>query len=284
MAEGRWKILRRAVLASKTDQQLKTDVESSTRSFSSFGLFRISPNRALQAGYGEPWLDYTYTSDDEVICEASVKTLQATVTLEDMVGFNNTGNVCVWPAEEVMAYHCLVKRDMFFNATVCELGCGMTGLAGVMLASTKSPAHVLLTDGNDQSVKNVREIIDINKGRFDGDTKVNCDILRWESSTSLKPEHDRYFDYVLSADCLFFNEVHQELLLLIKKLLKPEKGIAILFAPKRGHTLEQFCDVAKNYFEVDCTEHYNDQVWKIRNEMPENFILDRHYPIKIVLK
>ena len=286
-AAERWKILRRAIVAgSRRDyEEERSKFGSSVRAFASFNLFRVSTTNASPDSQASGrWLNYSYsTGDAGILCEASVKTLQTKFSLEAMVGFNNTGNVCVWPAEEVMAHHCLEHKETFRDASVCELGCGMTGLAGLMLACTKLPSCVLLTDGNEVSVQNVKEIVDTNKWRFEGCAKVSCEVLRWDS-TSLNKGLVGQFDYVICADCLFFCDIHSELALTILKLLKPCKGMALLFAPKRGDTLEKFCAIAKEYFQVECTERYSELVWKVREENPRHFNLDLHYPLKIVLK
>ena len=279
-ATERWKFLRRAILAANCEDE--GICFSSVRGFGSFDLFRVT-DACAESQTGR-WLNYSYTTDDaDIICEASVKTLKTAFSLDAMVGFNNTGNVCVWPAEEVMARHCLEHMEMFKDTTVCELGCGMTGLAGLMLACSKSPSQVLLTDGNEASVQNVKEIVDTNRWRFEGCTSVSCEVLRWESMP-LNKDNVGKFDYVVCADCLFFCNVHSELALTLLKLLKPGKGVAILFAPRRGDTLEKFCAVARKYFQVECAERYSELVWKVREQKPSNFNFDLHYPLKIVLK
>jgi hypothetical protein len=42
-----------------------------------------------------------YTSAAHPEFEAEVGVYTSAPTLDDMLGFNNTGNVCVWPSEEV---------------------------------------------------------------------------------------------------------------------------------------------------------------------------------------
>ena len=296
-AAERWKFLQRAILSAKRQTATPTNETEihtvSVRRFSSFGLFRVAtctPSCLSDADSAQPppisglWQLYSYASSGLLpsAIEASVKVLEPRVSLEAMVGFNNTGNVCVWPAEEVLAYYCLEHRELFKGSTVCELGCGMTGLAGLMLACTHAPSHVLLTDGNKSSVQNVKEILHANKERF-GDTNISCDVLLWDSS-SLKEDWLEKFDYVICADCLFFEDFHHELVLVIRKLLKPNGGTALIFAPRRGNTLEHFCSVAETYFQVEQNLQYDEKIWRVNQEKPRNYNSDLHYPLRIVLK
>lgn len=284
LAAERWKILQRAIFRQTSGE---TELSAaSVRRFSSFGLFTISevdPAR-LPASKSCQWKQYSYTLSDPfpTTIEACVTRLEHGVSLEAMMGFNNTGNICIWPAEEVLAYHCVEHRESFKGASVCELGCGMTGLAGLLLACTHAPSHVLITDGNEMSVKNVKEILEANKERF-GDTSVSSDVLLWDSS-ALNEEYSEKFDYVICADCLFFEDLHHELVLVIRKLLKSNEGTALIFAPKRGSTLEQFCRIAERYFHVEQSLYYDDKVWRVHKERPRDYNSDLHYPLKIVMR
>ena len=288
LAAERWEILKSAVLSAKKQISGELELSSvSVRRFSKFGLFTTDvppPDPAHPLSSTAQWLKYTYTPSNpsSTATEVSVKHLEDRVSLEAMMGFNNTGNVCVWPSEEVLAYHCLEHKQLFHGASVCELGCGMTGLAGLMLACTHTPSHVLLTDGNRTSVENVREIVQANRWRF-GDTTVSTDMLLWDSLALKDSSYCGKFDHVICADCLFFEDLHHELVLVIHKLLKPEGGRAVIFAPKRGSTLERFCSTAEQYFQVDQSLHYDDKVWRIHQEAPQDYNPDLHYPLKIIM-
>ena len=282
-ARKRWRILRRAIVSAESPVTLLRDEAESTtivRKFCSYGLFQVDQ-------LARQWFLCSYTPPRDQITlqktmEARIKILEPHVSLEEMIGFNNTGNLCIWPAEEVLAFHCLTHRELFKGASVCELGCGMTGLAGLMLALTNTPSHVMLTDGNERSIKNVKEIIVANEAHM-GDTNISCDILRWDNS-SLKDNYYGKFDYVLCADCLFFENLHHQLVLIMQKLLKPNGGTAIIYAPRRGGTLAQFCSIAEGYFQVEQSDHYDDVVWRMQQEKPCDFNADLNSPLKIILK
>ena len=63
---------------------------------------------------------------------------------------DNTGNVCIWPSEEVLLRYLLSLPAASWHAQrVLELGAGATALAGVALAARRPQlAHVCVTDGN----------------------------------------------------------------------------------------------------------------------------------------
>ena len=213
--------------------------------------------------------------------ETLTKVLTNATSLKDMIGFNNTGNVCIWPSEEILAYYCIRNSELFSGKSVCELGCGMSALAGVMLASTQLPAHVLLTDGNVTSVDNVKTIVSVNTSRF-GHTAVSSDVLRWDDSfLNAKSLYDCSFDWIICADCLFFEDLHLSLIQTILKLLKPE-GKALIFAPGRSGTMERFVSRAQKMFEVEREDRYDEVVWGEHKVMCDregsSYKPDLHYP------
>jgi calmodulin-lysine N-methyltransferase len=51
-----------------------------------------------------------------ILTDQSVKArfYRGPITLEEMTGFDNTGNVCLWPSEEIMTYFC-IKNGIIFK-------------------------------------------------------------------------------------------------------------------------------------------------------------------------
>ena len=294
LARERWKILKNAIVTATKKERtpLLSDVGqnlASVRRFNRFGLLTVSTVPPPGIAYSGQWLQYSYvprfSTDAALTTTSLVKLLKdKSVSLEAIIGFDNTGNICVWPSEEVLAYYCLERRSMFQGAAVCEIGCGMTGLAGLMLACTQTPSYMLLTDGNDASVENVKANVLANALQF-GKTSVSAEVLLW-SSIAIEDSHRERFDYVICADCLFFEEMHSKLALVIHRLLKPGSSKALLFAPRRGITLKNFCKVAEEYFKVEQIEEYDDTVWRMHQEntkKPIVYSTDLHYPLLLVL-
>ena len=204
----------------------------------------------------------------------------------DLIGFNNTGNVCVWPAEECMAMYCLENRDRLFDChggskRVVELGGGMTCLAALILAKTMPHlAPVLLTDGNEASVDNLLSILGRNEDLKD---RVAAEVLKW--SKSPRPDLRAAFDVVLCADCLFFDEFRVPLRDCIAALLKPS-GLAVVMAPRRGNTLQDFVSKAKDSFAFVAEDaRYSERIWERRREFTDvdQFSEDLHYPVLLTL-
>ncbi|XP_033626624.1 calmodulin-lysine N-methyltransferase-like isoform X1 [Asterias rubens] len=280
-SKHRWKILRNAIL--KKQCQHTDPVKSvSVRRFASFGLLSTK-SIPTESSIDGQWVEYSCPQFSQFCI--SVRHLSTSFSAGELIGFNNTGNVCVWPSEEVLAFHCMNNADYFRNKTVCEVGGGMTCLAGLSVAVCSNAAEVLLTDGNQTSAKNIQEIIARNKSKF-GESVVTARELKW-NQRELFEDLGGHFDCVISADCLFFDQFRQDLVDTFDVLLKP-KGEAIIFAPCRGNTLDQFCVLAKTKFEVDVESRYDGSIWRKHQDMltegKEVYDENIHYPVRITLK
>ncbi|XP_041354406.1 calmodulin-lysine N-methyltransferase-like [Gigantopelta aegis] len=278
-AKKRWQILSEALRGSKSRDTCQNLV--SVRRFQCYGLFNVEP--AITHEEEATWMEYTCS--EFPLFQLSVRHLTDKVNPETLHGFNNTGNVCIWPSEEVMTYFCLKNCSWFDGKAVCELGGGMTCLAGMSLAVYSSPSCVELTDGNENSIKNLDIMVKKNHQMF-GSTQVNTRVLKWGPSGVDADLQDK-FDYILCADCLFFEEGRQDLVDTLYSLLKTD-GEAILFAPSRGETFQLFVDLAVSTFSVTTSEVYDERIQSMHHQMKakglDHYDENLHFPLYLKLK
>ncbi|XWS33871.1 hypothetical protein CRYUN_Cryun22dG0120100 [Craigia yunnanensis] len=173
---------------------------------------------------------------------------------------DNTGLVCQWPSEDVLAYFCLSNADMFRSKRVIELGSGY-GLAGLAIAAATEALEVVISDGNPQVVDYIQHNININSGAF-GETRVKSMKLHWHQKEISNLSHT--FDVIVASDCTFFKEFHKDLARITQLLLKnvgPSE--AIFFSPKRGNSLDKFLEeIENNGLLFSITESYDTEIWK----------------------
>lgn len=248
----------------------------SVRRFSSFDLLKpekVSNSELMIAKCGSSrtaenvssrhtWYRYTC----EVIPDYAllIRHLDDSLNLEDLLGFNHTGNVCVWPSEEILTYYCLKHNYLFSGKSVCELGGGMTCLAGISLAVHSSASRIVLTDGNHQSVSNLFEVIEMNR-HLCKEKQLEARVLRWNENYE---DLVNQFDWIICADCLFFEEFQNDLLKTMVQLLKPG-GQVLILAPSRGSTMDQFMNLvnaSRSFTVLLNAMQYDDIVWKLHKE------------------
>lgn len=191
--------------------------------------------------------------------------------LSTLSGFDNTGNVEIWPSELVLAHSFFcdkyypgifeqLRRNFQQTSinTVCELGAGMTGLAGLVIAIRKASGifrinHVVLSDGNDRCLASLASIVDRQVSRVSG-VPVTLDVKKicWASDNeSVQPTNEldpcllHSFDLILASDCFLNTTGHRGLLDLIENLLSWKAGATFLaIAPLRHQTLNHFQEIA----------------------------------------
>ena len=204
-------------------------------------------------------------------------------------GVDNTGNVCVWPAEPLLLHVLLTVqryRDMVLDKNVLELGGGMTALAGLGIAITGLASTMVVTDGHPDCVQNQNVCIEMTRQQptlFSNTVtnNTNCSIigtstlnnvsanlLHWSPTTNASQIADltqggtKLFDAVIASDCLFFRDFHEGLLQTLRCLLRPKTGVGIFLQPARDGTMSLFAErcAQSGLFSVEVLEDYCPQV------------------------
>ncbi|KAH8276700.1 hypothetical protein KR018_010886 [Drosophila ironensis] len=292
-AQKRWKILAKVLrkdseeTVSSSSDEFSEEQTASVRRFKSFDLLRqdsFEDHMSLKClGKTENWYKYRMKLANEIEYSVNIHHMERQLTASDLMGFNNTGNICVWPSEEALTALVLSDVTSYRGKWILELGGGFTSLAGLMLAKYATPYAVHLTDGNEISVDNVRKTVCLNELSC----YTKCSVLKWQDKATRSPAEQAKFDFILCADCLFFDEARSALVDTIWYYLAPQ-GAALIMAPRRGRTLSVFRDecVARG-FRVELATRYNETIWQRHLQLKTDSALydeDLHYPLLLRLQ
>uniref|UniRef100_F7AGV8 Calmodulin-lysine N-methyltransferase n=2 Tax=Ciona intestinalis TaxID=7719 RepID=F7AGV8_CIOIN len=295
MSKGkeRWGVLKNAIVEKRIGDGCESQ---STRNSFCFNLFTRKKCNCLEKACVKSrkeendcrWFAYVCNSmlsvKDIWINHPNPKT-----NLKEITSFNNTGNVCIWPSEEIMAYYCMSNLDLFCGKSVIELGGGSSSLAAMCIAFNSPSTRVLITDGNGKCVNMLNDAIHTNQMNVSNGTnkaQVSATDLRWDMPATYS-QYTETFDFALCADCLFFDEFRSFLVDTIYSVLKVG-GTAFIFAPQRGNTFHNFAELCKLKFtDVVQIEQYNHHIYKQHLEYlikNKSYKSDVHFPILLKVR
>uniref|UniRef100_A0A665X064 Calmodulin-lysine N-methyltransferase n=1 Tax=Echeneis naucrates TaxID=173247 RepID=A0A665X064_ECHNA len=140
---------------------------------------------------------------------------------------------------------------------VCELGGGMTCLAGLMVSANKL---LLLALSFVNTALTLASVL-----------CVCSRVVRWDCESDISAL-EGHFDIVMCADCLFVDQYRASLVDALRRLLQPN-GMALVFAPLRGETLGFFCQLAQQAGLCVCqNQQYDAQVWDVHLKLLNCFL------------
>ncbi|XAR57988.1 Calmodulin-lysine N-methyltransferase [Bertholletia excelsa] len=200
---------------------------------------------------------------------------------------DNTGLVCSWPSEDVLAYYCLSHSNIFRSKKVIELGAGY-GLGGLVIAAATEAAEVVISDGNPQVVDYIHHNVSANVDTFGG-TLVKSMLLHWDQEDL--SDISNTFDIIVASDCTFFKDFHKSLVRIVKFLLKNDRtSEAIFFCPRRGDSLDKFLvEIKENGLHFSLAEIYDSEIWRRHQgflngtDVWPNYEKDHCYPFLVTI-
>lgn len=100
---------------------------------------------------------------------------------------------------------------------------------------------------------------------FQTGVEIECMQLRWlhddphgELDGLISGGKSR-FDRVIAADCMFFEDFHDDLVWVLLNALSDD-GVVYMLQPRRGRTMETFLDKAQSHFHIIVSESYDKKV------------------------
>ncbi|EGT48210.1 hypothetical protein CAEBREN_08493 [Caenorhabditis brenneri] len=198
-------------------------------------------------------------------------------------GFDNTGNVRIWPGSEALAW--VIQRNpssvLAPGNRILELGAGFLGLSSFLIAKLFPDSTVWVTDGNLESIRSLEQVKNANP---EFRSRVHIKQLIWGQDHLITSR----FNTILAADCVFFAEYHESLMKCIHLHLAPN-GNVVISSPRRKQSLQKFLD----YVESDWNGEFSIEMNSVINSMLEQKIggiwsseeeKDEKFPVIVILR
>ena len=161
---------------------------------------------------------------------------------------NSTG-LTLWKGSKSLAEYLSVHDDLIVNKKVLELGAG-TGICGLM-AHKLEAEHVIITDGDTDTLRNIRENINLNVKQ--DDSSIQCQQLLWGANVEAFRQKwsadDQGFDIVMGGDIVYAQRSLEPLFETVVSLLSNEAGAKFIlsYVYRSGVTIENVFNCAKKH-------------------------------------
>lgn len=147
---------------------------------------------------------------------------------------SSTG-LTLWRAAPILCSYLITHSESLVKGKqILELGAGM-GLAGVV-AGVLGASGVFLTDGDSESLSNMRANIQRNSSLVPSSTNIQCLQLKWGSrigefkAKCNLPTPAGLFDLVMGSDIIYVETILEPLFQTVDALLSPSGSFVLAYA------------------------------------------------------
>ena len=159
---------------------------------------------------------------------------ETNIKIRSETDYDKSTGMSVWKGSEVMCTYLRRHPDVIHNKRVLELGAGC-GLCGLVCRMVLNPKSVLITDGDNQVLKNLRYNVELNGLSLadssstttnDGRPMISCPQLIWGKNHAIKfTERYGKQDVIIATDCVYIPQSVPPLFETISELLDNKSGL-----------------------------------------------------------
>lgn len=187
--------------------------------------------------------------------------------------YQSTG-LTIWLAAEHLCHYLVQHHGILHSKRILELGAGL-GLCGILLHKIASNSNIVITDGDTDALKKLRENIVKNSHPLSS-SDVSCRQLLWGQETSQAFldtfSKGKQYDLIIASDILYSPVVVEPLWQSIQILLHREGTFLMAFAKRKVPvTIETFLQAASLAgFSYECVR--DEVVGKLDSNTPEEHV------------
>lgn len=187
--------------------------------------------------------------------------------------YQSTG-LTIWLAAEHLCHYLVQHHGILHSKRILELGAGL-GLCGILLHKIASNSNIVITDGDTDALKKLRENIVKNSHPLSS-SDVSCRQLLWGQETSQAFldtfSKGKQYDLIIASDILYSPVVVEPLWQSIQILLHREGTFLMAFAKRKVPvTIETFLQAASLAgFSYECVR--DEVVGKLNSNTPEEHV------------
>ena len=221
---------------------------------------------------------YHITADDFPHFSHVVHLPEEKTALDELTGFDRTGDARIWPGGEALAWWILGHGNLVEGKRVLELGAGKVGLPSLACVEC-AVSSVEVTDGNQKCVELLRFNVEKSKRACD----VDITRLLW-GRAYCREEKRGTVEVILAGDAVFFEAQHGNLLDTVDHYLARE-GEAWFSSPERKGSLERFMERVEEdgWFAWSEVSDFQSLLFD-RVSVPSDFDWDSDWPKLVVLR